>query len=313
MLTGRKVEYYKEYIMNIFTSGHRMVLLFPVLSLLLTGGCMEIDITVEMHDKDGGATVTERILVKPKLLDAHSAQGLKKKLVSHLEKKTAIERMKKMGKGISLTSHEKKKLPDGSIQSVAVYTIPDINQLIIPNPFIAGRPAATRARFYCHRIKRKGKFLNVMQTGARLMHNRIVYPKEMVKKVHTPLECQILREMKPIIADMLSGFRIRLRMKIPTRYTYGEVRNFAAGPKVATLLSISENDLDRHGNKFFDNEEIMMALLQMDFDSPVIHKHIRHFVNNTSLPVVRKGQGFSIFPTSFHKQQYFQKKKPKKK
>ena len=280
-----------------------------ILAAALFTGCMHVDITVEMHDKDGGATVTERIRVTRKLIEACPAEADQKKLLNHLSRAGAQKRMKHMGKGISLTSHKQEKLPDGSIEAVAVYTITDINQLIIPNPFIADRPAATRARFFCSTIKRKGKLLSVMQTGARLMHNRIVYPKEMVKKVKTPRDRQILREMKPVIVDMLADFQVRIRLKVPTRYTYGDVRNFASGPKTALILSISADDLDRHGNNFFENEEIMLALLQMDFKSPVIASQIRHFVNNTSLPVIRKGTGFSIYPTTYHKQRFFQKKK----
>jgi hypothetical protein len=288
------------------------VSLIPAAALF--AGCMQLDLTVEMHEKDGGATVTERIRVTRRVLDACPAQADRKKLLRHLGRAAALERMKKMGKDVSLQSHKQETLPDGGIESVAVYTIPDFNHLIIPNPFVSGRPPGVRARAHYGTVTRKGKLLQgVVTVGFRPAPNRIVYPGEMTQKATTPQERQILRELKPIIVDMLSDFQARIRLKIPTRYTYGQVRNFAAGPKVATLFSISGEDLDRHGNGFFDNEEVMLALLQMDFDSHEILQHTRYFHNNSRVPVIRHGAGFSIRPSSFHYRKFFRTKGEKQK
>ena len=90
--------------MNILTSGNRMVLLFPVLSVLLTAGCMQVDVLVEMHDKDGGATVRETITVTRKLQDVCPTGEKRKELLGFLSKEAAEKRTKRMGSGAVLSS-----------------------------------------------------------------------------------------------------------------------------------------------------------------------------------------------------------------
>mgnify|MGYP006283478967 CR=1 FL=1 len=296
-----------------------MVAVLIVAAALFTG-CMQVDIMVEMHDKDPGATITERIRVTRKLLDVCPAGEKRKKLLSHLSKESAQTRLKKMGKGIQLKSHKQDKLPDGSMQSIAVYTIPELRHLRIPNPFVHSHPPAARANINYGAAKYKGKLTGRMWLKSRVTNKKNHYPKALIQKVHTPLDRQILRELKPIIVDMISDFQARIRLKVPTRFSGGYVRNIKEAPKVTTLFSLSGTDLDRYGNGFFENEEIMLALLQMDFNAPDILKHTGTFPNNSSVPVLRAhGYGlrgawaFSIHPTTYQRRKYLQKKKPPKK
>jgi len=288
---------------------------FILLPFLLTG-CVEIDVTVEMHDKDPGATVTEQIKVTRKLQQACSSSADREKLLANLGRDAALARMKHMGKGITIVSHETKTLPDGSRQSLAVYRIPDITHLRVSNPFIHSHPpgAPTTIHYGLHTSRDSSNGQIWVKCNADRKHR---HAKGMTRRAPTPLERQILRELQPVIADMLSDFRATLRLKVPTRFLGGYVRNLKAGPQTTTLFSVSGKDLDAYGNGFFENEEIMLSILQLDFDAPVLHKHACAFTHNSRTPVLR-GKGlygpwsFRMHPSTYQFER-FHKKGAKKK
>jgi hypothetical protein len=269
-------------------------------ALLLLSGCAQIDVTVEMHDKDPGATVRERVRVSRRLLEACPAGAQREKLLGNLEREAALERMKLMGKGVKLVSHEKKALPDGGVQSLVVYRVPDIRNLQVTNPFVDAGAPGDLARINCGF---KPKY-NVNHFSVHSLGRMRGYPKGVVRKTATPLERQILRELRPVLVDMLSDFRASLKLKVPTRFLRNHVRNLSAGPKVTTLFSVSGQDLDRHGNGFFDNEEIMLALMEMDFSDGTILKHTGAFLHNSRTPVLRShpdSRWFTIRPTAYYR------------
>jgi hypothetical protein len=113
---------------------------------------------------------------------------------------------------------------------------------------------------------------------------------------------------------MLSGFEASLKLKVPTRFAGGYVRNIKAGPDTTTLFSISGDDLDTEGNGFFDNEEILLALLRLDFGADVIYRHACAFPHNSRTPVLRAhGHGlygpwsFRILPSTYQFEKFHKK------
>jgi hypothetical protein len=282
--------------------------LWAAASALLLAGCLQVEVTVEMHDKDPGATVRERIRVSRKLQEVCPTKEDLKTLLGHLTEQAARERMKRMGKGISLVSHKREKLPDGSIESRVVYTIPKIGDLRLCNPFVQDHPAARQAAIRVSPQRtRDGK----PTTGTLIkvhMVGRKTYSDAMIRRTATPLERQTVRELGPILRDMLSDFQVDLKLTVPTRFEGGHVRNIRTGAKTATLFSLSGRDGDNRGRPLFENEEILLALLQMDFESGRLIQLARTFLHNSTMPVTRRavhnGAAFSILQTTWQKKAY---------
>ena len=285
-------------------------MLFTVLILaaVFSSGCMQVDITVDLHDNDPGATITERICVTRKLLNIYSSEKERNELLSHLNREAAQDRMKQMGKGITMESHKQQKLPDGSVEYVVVYTIPKISDLRICNPFVFDRPAAAGARITCRPHKnRHGKKTDQTRIEISMINRKLAYPKTTGQQAATPLQRQILRETRPILCDMLRDFRASMKISVPTRFLDDRsVRGARAVTKTATLFSISGSDLDSQGNGFFENEEILLKVLQMDLER--FPGNFRGFVQDSSMPVFRgavwSGARFHILQTKYQKKEY---------
>lgn len=285
--------------------------LFPVISVLLvSSGCVHVDITVELHDKDPGATVTERLCVTRKLKELCPTGRETSNIMVHLEKKSALERLKYMGKGATLVSHNKKDLPDGSSESIAVYSVANIENLRFSNPWIGGRPSQQYRLALGARVGRAGKKYGLVSMQVKSVNRRRDgLEKGTVTKASTPLERERYRLLKPVVADLLSDLDIALRVTVPTRFTGGRVRGLRGGVKTMTLLSLSGKDLDRSGRKFFDNEEVMIRIMQMDLKAGVVFRNSQ----GARSPRLRHGRGyhaeyFTFIPTEYFKKKYFEKK-----
>ncbi|MFW6151757.1 MAG: hypothetical protein ACOC6C_02160, partial [Verrucomicrobiota bacterium] len=111
-------------------------------SLFGITGCLQLELAIDMHD-DGSAEMTERLRFSKALLDLDDGSDLAR----YLGRAGAQARMKSMGEGLALKSHEEKKYPDGSRESLVVYNIGDIEDLRLPNPFVQQRPPAPMIRF----------------------------------------------------------------------------------------------------------------------------------------------------------------------
>jgi hypothetical protein len=274
----------------------------PALALLV-GGCVQVDVTVALHENDGGATITERLRLSRKLQDACTSEAELKRALGFLSKERALERTKSMGKGVTLASHKTSKLPDGSLETVVVYKIPEVEDLRLHNPMFETQPPSTAMRLvqYPKPIYKGSKIKHIVLEVKPLSKRSKPYPQGMIKKAVTPAERQVLRELRPLMLDMLDDFRMRVRVEVPTRFTGGKLRNIRETPKTATLFSLSGRNRDAHGNGFFENEEILIALLRMDLDSGLIDRHTnRAFLHNGGVPVFRgsgHGLAFVFYPT----------------
>lgn len=105
------------------------LLLLAAASLTLAS-CLEVKSVVSIN-KDGTATVEETALVSAQLkamMDSGGAQGggadAMKSLVP--DKAKAEERAKKLGEGVTVTSHEEVKMPDGRAGVKVTYAVADI-------------------------------------------------------------------------------------------------------------------------------------------------------------------------------------------
>ena len=92
-------------------------------------GCLQIETNIHLNE-DGSATVTERLNFSRKLLDMASGQEAGLQLEPMLAREAALERMKDMGKGVSLVNHKVQDGAKGSRESIAVYQAQDLAQFL---------------------------------------------------------------------------------------------------------------------------------------------------------------------------------------
>ena len=285
----------------------RFLKVFPLLLIaLLSAGCLQLDLQIEMED-DGGATLTERIWLSRALLELNSD------LQHHLLRESALERMKIMGKGMTLVNHKVNKLGDGSAESLAVFHIPVIEDLRLPNPFLQdGRPAPM-VRFEFRPIysspSRPGEVGNV---SVRLVPTESpadsnVGSESTAPQAASPRELEVFRKLQPVFADLMRDFAVRVTLIVPNQPTKS---GRPAGPLRIRLLSFTGADLDRNGAPFLENEEAMLALLQLRLNDPSILTHTAQFPRNERVPVHRGSNPygsthFQIRPTRSLFQKYF--------
>src|SRR5262245_19138608 len=114
---------------------HLCNLLIVLFSVLLSG-CFELETRIRLNP-DGSATVTERLNLSERLLDLGDAPGTNQSVAQLLTKEAVEARMKHMGKGIRLASHETRDGSHGSRESIAVFEIADANEFCYASPFLA--------------------------------------------------------------------------------------------------------------------------------------------------------------------------------
>jgi hypothetical protein len=99
-------------------------------------GCFEIETKIEVHE-DGSATITERVRFSQKLLDLDRTRTDGPSMASLLSREAVEERMKRMGEGIRLESHEVRDADGASRESAAVFRIDDVGKFRYVSPFFA--------------------------------------------------------------------------------------------------------------------------------------------------------------------------------
>jgi hypothetical protein len=286
--------------------------LLALIVLLLCCGCVHVDITVGVHDEDGGATITERLRLTQELQELCAGTDGLELLKGQLGKETALARAEKMGKGTVLNSHRMYGLPDGGVESLAVYEIPDVEDLRLTSPFLhdaEDAPASTyQLAFSPHTNEENWRYGQVSMSVKRV--TRVPKGPGAARRASTPAERQAYRELQPVVADLLRNLEVALRVQMPEPFSGGYVRNIRAGPKTATLFSLSGRDLDTTGRGFLDNEEIMISLLELDLNADVIHRHACAFSDNPKTPVLRgkelyHPERFHVLPTKHMVNKYF--------
>lgn len=259
---------------------------------LLTSGCLQIDTRVKVNE-DGSATITEKVRFSRRLLDLGREGGI----AELLKKEAALARMKSMGTGLALKSHKIQDAEGGSRESVAVFTIPDLNQFQYVSPWPAYKDFGTNNVVKCQlgpRFKSKpyrngkaGEIIVTFRHTKRAVGHARHKKGDPLPKGPTPQELQVYREIGPVFRDVLKGFKVRLTLEsyAPiSRSGYG-VRNHKSGAKELDLINFSDKDLDRFGQRFLENEELMLDLVRLELGSADIVNHVKQYVGNHTLPV----------------------------
>lgn len=286
-----------------------IVELFIMAAVLMTAtGCLQLDLAVKMHNKDGGATVTERLRFSKALLDLDHGSGLTR----HISRAGAQSRMKNMGKGVTLKSHVEDRLPDGSRESVAVYRIPHIEDLRLPNPFLQNsRPGPAckiniRPTYSSNRRWQIGTLtIGMSRVGADKDSD---FESSEASPAETPLDLQLYRDLSPIIANMMKDFEVKMTLTVPDQ---PGGRGRQSGDQTITLLHFNDKHMDRYAEPFLQNEEAMLAMLQFKNRDDDILEHTKNFPRNRQVPVYRgrrapyHSDGFRIHPTDYLFQKYF--------
>lgn len=280
---------------------------------LLCVGCLQLELTIALHDDGPGATVTERLCVTRELLELDRAAPAAGKVARWLTRESALERMQGMGKGVSLVEHRQTKKPDGSLESVSVFRIPNLEDLRITNPLLHESPPSRSVRFILSPVKNPKDWRHGT-VGVNVAEADGKRGQETGKHGDAPLDLQAYRDLEPVFAHLMKGLRVTVRLVTPRPVASGPVRGAGKGAKTVTLFSISDDDLDAAGNAFIRNEEAMLSILQLDLFADSILAHTRGFPVNPRLPVLRHHSHglyhphhFWIEPTRYMEKEYFGK------
>lgn len=266
-----------------------------VLAAMLLSGCFELETRIRLHP-DGSATVTERLNLSERLLDLGQAPGTNQPVVGLLTREAVEARMKQMGKGIRLASHETRTGAHGSRESIAVFEIADANEFRYASPFLAytdyvdnnlvkfDMVPLLKSRNYAGTA---GEMALTLRPLARPQSETRPKEGEPPPAGPTPLELQALRDLQPVVRTMLQGFRLQLTFECyaPISITGFGLRDRKAGTNQIDLIAITDRDLDRWGVKLWENEEVFLDVLRGRFGSPNIVETVKEFQDNTTVPI----------------------------
>jgi hypothetical protein len=279
-----------------------LMILLPALC-----GCMQLDVRVKLEE-DGSATISERLGFPKRLLDQDKASG-KDELRSLLAKDAAQARAKLMGAGTTLVSHEIRPAEGGGMESLAVYKIADINEFRFIPPF----PAAENSQHSPLRITIEPCYKQRWAAPDRPGMMAVQFSMENVQRSKkaaavaeaTPLDKQPLRDLAPVLREMVKGFKFKIVFESYNKFIAGtyEYPSYVLDreTRVATaswpLVDLSDQNLDSYGNSILDNEEIMGEVLRGDWGGPEITKEITRrlqfgayvFWNDHKMPLIYPG------------------------
>lgn len=260
---------------------------------LLAPGCLQLEARLKVAE-DGTATLTERLRFTRRLFDLAGEKG--PELLALLGKEAALERMKKMGKGIRLVSHELRDAEGASKESLAVFKIEDLNGFQYVSPWLAYLDYPENCVVKC---KMEPLYKSRAYDGGRagwmcVSFHHLKEPRGDPQlpedapppKGPSPLELQVSRELGPVFRRMLSDFQVRFTFEsyasIVSRLG---VRGERAGANSIDLINFTDKDMDKWGGPFLENEEIMLDLVRWEPGSEDIASHVRDHANNLTLPV----------------------------
>ncbi len=277
--------------------------LAPLVLVWLAAGCLQVEVHIEMQD-DGPALVTERVRFSRRLLELDASIDGEAGIADFVERSHIDRRVKEMGEGAEVVSHEIDRREDGSIEAKTVYRIPDIEDLRLVNPWLAhGRAGRVmRIRFSpiyqrVHSFHRVGDLMMAIVPAEDAEQPEGEFTPALTPR--NPAELQMLRDLQPIFADLLSDAEFSIRLTYPDDSEHD-------GKRTLALLSFKGSDIDAHGRPFRENEEVMLRILQMDFGADIIRDHVRA---GGGEPVFRgrwhAAQRFRIPPTTHLFNRYF--------
>jgi len=291
--------------------------ILPVFALLLAAGCIQLETRVKVAE-DGSAVITERFQLSRRLLEFQQAGGGGPVLAFELTKEALLERMKLMGKGITLVSHEVRDAEGGGRESVAVFKIPDVTEFQYVSPYFALPGYAGRCLMKAQAVPGLGNdgrrwpgcvylsFEPVVNDPVKAKGDPPAPPPKLgdpPPKGPTPADLQRLRRLQPVIRDMLEGLHLRFTIEsYATLYWNWNggpfLRNGPSNTREIDLIDVSDKNLDAYGANLLENEEIMLEFEQLRFDGPNLRKHLGGMYNNHTLPLFLYYQQPAIFKPS---------------
>jgi hypothetical protein len=260
----------------------------PIVLLALgLAGCLQMEARLELHP-DGSGTVTERIYLSRRLLDLTKNAGPKLDLVSQVARAATLERMKHMGKGVALHSHEVREVDGGAREARIVFKIPRFIDLVYVSPFLRSRgyPCHTRIQPAIDLVvsdrwtgERGGDlvvFFHVRGNGRKSPPK----PKKDAPKPPppTPRELQMLRTLQPVFRDLMREFRLDVTFTCYSPLRSPELtgrRWHPAGRPIRLLYFDGDRSVDAHDYAFVDNEEVMLDVLRGALNSGTVLRHLR--------------------------------------
>ena len=246
------------------------------LLVVAVAGCLQIETHVRLHE-DGSATITERVQFSKRLLEFRDKNNPKQNIASLLEKQAVLDRMKHMGKGIKLVSHKVRDAEKGARECTSVFKIPQITDFRYVSPYLGKADYAKEKAIVCktwpyYANTWDGKRAGWMAIG---FHSPSRRSGKIGYKVPSPADIQVYRQLKPVFADMLKGFKLKFVFEGfgPSVVRRAGQRSRGTRTHLAHLIDVSSENLDRYGAKFLANEEVMAELLQMQINGPHVREN----------------------------------------
>lgn len=258
-------------------------------------GCLEIDTRIKVNP-DGSATVTEKLRFSQRLLDLGTKEQGALRIADLLNKEAVQERLKYMGKGVKVVSHTVHEVENGAREAVTVFQVPDLNDLRYASPFLAYTDFPENNVVRCEMIPLYKSRNYAGQAGDMAVAFRLVKPpKSEVRlkdappeKGPSPRDLQALRQLQPVLSDLLQGFKLRLTLEsyAPISITGFGWRDRRASTPIVDLIHITDKDLDQHGVSVLDNEEIVLDMLRGRLGSANIAEAVKQFQDNHTVPLL---------------------------
>lgn len=280
------------------TTVGRLTRLAAVCGLAALAGCLQVETRIRLHP-DGSATIIESVRFSKRLLDLSANAGKDLDLPSLLTRDAVLERMKHMGKGITLGGHKLLKREDGSQESLSVFEIPDVREFRYASPCLrsGGYAYQTRMRVDMFAVTQDSWASRPGGIGLRFTpegNGRIPpKPQPVAKNAPPPLEpspldLQLTRDLQPIARDLLDGFKARLVFECYAPISYhGRYRDYREDIRAFDILRFDANkQMDAYDYGFTQNEEIMLDVLRGQFNSGLIDRHLAGWEDNDTLPRV---------------------------
>ena len=264
-----------------------------ILNPLCACGCLQIKTHIKLAE-DGSVTITERLRFSKSLLELSATDGPAKGIDALLTRSAALERMKQMGKAVTLVSHEVRDAGSGARESVTVFKIPHINDLTYASPYLAARnyPKHTALRASLtpnYETRSYGRRAGLMAlTFAPATREPPRREQDKPPKGPTPAEQQVLRDLRPIAADLMKGLQLKLTFECyaPIRFRqYYRYRSRLAGTNRYDLIDFTYKHMDKFGRPLLGNEEIMLELLAFRFGGANVVDHVSGHADNLTVPV----------------------------
>jgi hypothetical protein len=260
---------------------------------LVMSGCMQIDTHIKL-ERDGSGTVTERVVFSRRLLELSGPSGSDTDIAGLLSKATAEERVKHFGTGAKIAKDPViRDVEGGGREMLTVYHIDDFAELRYVSPFLCMKDYREHnsIKFTFNPHYEYDKTYLLYQAGELGLQMAVIggpVGQTHDPSVPSPAAMQMLRDLEPVFQDMLSGFKLKVTFQAYCGFnrSYWGNRTADAVTGSIELFSISDRDLDSSGARFFDNEEIMLELLQGQFAKKNVVQTVKGWPQNPTLPVL---------------------------